>query len=95
VVSAPSALHEEIMGTIEKLTQEFFPSAVVLPIMSSGATDGSYLRNAGIPTYGHSGMAVDINESRIHGRDERAPQKSFYQGDEYLYRLVKMLSGGT
>ena len=95
VVSAPSALHEEIVGTIEKLTQEFFPGAVVLPIMSSGATDGSYLRNAGIPTYGHSGMAVDINESRVHGRDERTPQKSFYQGNEYLYRLVKMLSGGA
>jgi acetylornithine deacetylase/succinyl-diaminopimelate desuccinylase-like protein len=92
VLSAPSALHEEIMGAIEKLTQEFFPGAVVLPIMSAGATDGSYLRNAGIPTYGHSGMAV---ENRIHGQDERAPQKSFYQGDEYLYRLVKVLSGGS
>jgi acetylornithine deacetylase/succinyl-diaminopimelate desuccinylase-like protein len=95
VLSAPSALHEEIMGAIEKLTQEFFPGAVVLPIMSAGATDGSYLRNAGIPTYGHSGMAVDLNENRIHGQDERAPQKSFYQGDEYLYRLVKVLSGGS
>jgi acetylornithine deacetylase/succinyl-diaminopimelate desuccinylase-like protein len=63
--------------------------------MSAGATDGSYLRNAGIPTYGHSGMAVDLNENRIHGQDERAPQKSFYQGDEYLYRLVKVLSGGS
>jgi acetylornithine deacetylase/succinyl-diaminopimelate desuccinylase-like protein len=95
VLSAPSALHEEIMGAIEKLTQEFFPGAVVLAIMSAGATDGSYLRNAGIPTYGHSGMAVDVNENRIHGRDERAPEKSFYQGNEYLYRLVKMLSGGA
>lgn len=95
VLSAPSALHEEIMGAIEKLTQEFFPGAVVLPIMSAGATDGSYLRNAGIPTYGHSGMAVDVNENRVHGQDERAPQKSFYQGDEYLYRLVKVLSGGS
>jgi len=94
VLSAPSVLHEEIMGAIEKLTQEFFPGAVVLPIMSAGATDGSYLRNAGIPTYGHSGMAVDVNENRVHGRDERAPQKSFYQGNEYLYRLVKALSGG-
>ena len=63
--------------------------------MSAGATDGSYLRNAGIPTYGHSGIAGDINEIRMHGKDERAPQKSFYQGDEYLYRLVKMLSGGS
>jgi acetylornithine deacetylase/succinyl-diaminopimelate desuccinylase-like protein len=95
VLSAPSALNEEILGAIDKLTQEFWPGAVVLPVMSTGATDGSYLRNAGIPTYGHSGMANDINESRAHGRDERVPVKSFYQGGEYLYRLVKMLSGGS
>jgi acetylornithine deacetylase/succinyl-diaminopimelate desuccinylase-like protein len=95
VLSAPSALHEEIMGSIEKLSQEFWPGAVVLPIMSAGATDGSYLRNAGIPTYGHSGLAGDVNENRIHGRDERIPVKSFYQGQDYLYRLVKMLSGGA
>src|SRR6266566_3825533 len=95
VLSAPSALHEEIMGAIEKLTHEFWPSAVVLPVMSAGATDGSYLSNAGIPTYGHSGMANDINDIRAHGKDERVPSKSFYEGDEYLYRLVKALSGGT
>ena len=95
VISAPSALHEEIMAAIETLTQEFFSGAVVLPVMSAGATDGSYLRNAGIPTYGHSGLAVEINENRTHGRDERVPIKSFYQGGEYLYRLVKMLSGGA
>jgi acetylornithine deacetylase/succinyl-diaminopimelate desuccinylase-like protein len=59
VLSAPSALHEEIMGSIEKLSQQFWPGAVVLPTMSAGATDGSYLRNAGIPTYGHSGLAVN------------------------------------
>jgi acetylornithine deacetylase/succinyl-diaminopimelate desuccinylase-like protein len=94
VLSAPSELHEEIMGSIEKLSQQFWPGAVVLPIMSSGATDGSFLRNAGIPTYGHSGMASDINDNRIHGKDERILVKSFYDGQEYLYRLVKMLSGG-
>jgi len=95
VLSAPSALHEEIMGAIERLSREFFPGAVVLPIMSSGATDGSYLRNAGIPTYGHSGMAVDVGENRIHGKDERVPVASFYNGQQYLYRLVKTLSGGS
>jgi acetylornithine deacetylase/succinyl-diaminopimelate desuccinylase-like protein len=94
VLSAPSELHEEIMGSIEKLSQEFWPGAVVLPIMSAGATDGSYLRNAGIPTYGHSGLAADVNENRVHGKDERILVKSFYQGEDYLYRLVKMLSGG-
>jgi acetylornithine deacetylase/succinyl-diaminopimelate desuccinylase-like protein len=95
VLSAPSALNEEVMGSIEKLSQQFWPGAVVLPIMSAGATDGSFLRNAGIPTYGHSGLASDINESRIHGKDERILVKSFYQGEDYLYRLVKMLSGGS
>jgi acetylornithine deacetylase/succinyl-diaminopimelate desuccinylase-like protein len=94
VLSAPSALHGEIMGSIEKLSQEFWPGAVVLPTMSAGATDGSYLRNAGIPTYGHSGLAGDINDIRAHGKDERILVKSFYQGEEYLYRLVKLLSGG-
>src|SRR6516164_2017356 len=94
VLSAPSALHEEIMGSIEKLSHEFWPDAVVLPTMSAGATDGSYLRNAGIPTYGHSGLAGDVNDIRAHGKDERVLVKSFYEGEEYLYRLVKMLSGG-
>jgi acetylornithine deacetylase/succinyl-diaminopimelate desuccinylase-like protein len=96
VLSAPSALNDEVMGSIEKLSQQFWPGAVVLPVMSSGATDGSFLRNAGIPTYGHSGLATDVNDGgRIHGKDERVLVKSFYQGQDYLYRLVKMLSGGS
>jgi acetylornithine deacetylase/succinyl-diaminopimelate desuccinylase-like protein len=95
VISEPSALREDVIGAIERLSQEFFPGAVVLPTMSAGATDGSFLRNAGIPTYGHSGIATESGDSRIHGRDERVPVKSFYNGNEYLYRLVKKLSGGT
>ncbi len=86
VLSAPSALNEEIMGSIEKLSQQFWPGARRDPTMISGATDGSYLRNAGIPTYGHSGLAGDISDNRIHGKDERILVKSFYEGDEYLYR---------
>jgi acetylornithine deacetylase/succinyl-diaminopimelate desuccinylase-like protein len=94
VLSAPSALHEEIMGTIAKLSGEFWPGVPIVPTMSAGATDGSYLRNAGIPTYGHSGLAGDVDDVRAHGKDERVLVKSFFAGQEYLYRLVKMLSGG-
>ena len=78
---------------IARLSAEFWPGAV-LPTMSAGATDGSYLRNAGIPTYGHSGLAADVAESRAHGRDERILVKSFFEGGEYLYRLVKAFAGG-
>ena len=83
----------EIMGAIEKLTAEFWPGIPVIPIMSTGATDSTYLRNAGIPAYGHSGLADDVDDFRAHGKDERVPVKSFFEGLEYLYRLVKTLSG--
>jgi acetylornithine deacetylase/succinyl-diaminopimelate desuccinylase-like protein len=95
VLSAPSALLDEVMGAIEKVSAEFWPGTPIVPIMSAGATDGSYLRNAGIPTYGHSGLASDVDDVRIHGRDERVLVKSVFDGQEYLYRLVKVLSGGN
>ena len=94
VLSAPSALQDAVMGAIEKVSAEFWPGTPIVPIMSAGATDGSYLRNAGIPTYGHSGLASDVDDVRIHGRDERVLVKSVFDGQEYLYRLVKVLSGG-
>jgi acetylornithine deacetylase/succinyl-diaminopimelate desuccinylase-like protein len=94
VLSAPSALHEEIMGAITKVSNAFWPGTPIVPVMSAGATDGSYLRNAGIPTYGNSGLAGDVDDVRTHGKDERVLAKSFFDGNEYLYRLVKVLAGG-
>jgi acetylornithine deacetylase/succinyl-diaminopimelate desuccinylase-like protein len=94
VLSVPSALNEEIFGTIKEVTEEMWPGIPVVPIMSAGATDGSYLRNAGIPTYGHSGLPADLDDVRIHGKDERVQINAFYEGLEYQYRLVKALSGG-
>ncbi len=93
VLSMPSALNEEIMGAIQKTSSEFWPGTPVVPVMSAGATDGSYLRNAGIPTYGHSGLAGNVDDVRAHGKDERVLVKAFFDGQEYLYRLVARLSG--
>jgi acetylornithine deacetylase/succinyl-diaminopimelate desuccinylase-like protein len=92
VYSKPSPLNPEIVQEIERVTSEFWPGIPVIPTMGTGATDGSFLRNAGIPTYGTSGLAGDINDVRSHGRDERVLVKSFDDGREYLYRLVKALS---
>jgi len=91
VLSTPSALHKDVMQAIEKVTAELWPGIPVIPIMSTGGTDGSHLRNAGIPTYGTSGVASE--EIRAHGRDERVLAKSFFDANEYLYRLVKLLAG--
>jgi len=92
--SEPSPINPKIFGAIEKLSAEFWPGAPIIPIMAAGATDGAFLRNAGIPTYGHSGQASEVSENRAHGRDERVPVNAFYEGVDYLYRLVKVLGGG-
>ena len=92
VKSPPSPLNPEILGAIKQVSAEFWPGVPVIPTMSTGATDGSFLRNVGIPVYGTSGLASDIDDVRAHGKDERVLIKSFYDGQEYLYRLVKLLA---
>jgi len=60
--------------------------------MVMGATDGLYLRVAGIPTYGIQGFFFDRGDIRFHGCDERVSVESFYEGQAFLYKLVKALS---
>lgn len=93
VPSPPSPLNAELMRTIERVAADFWPGIPLVPTMLAAATDGSYLRNAGIPTYGHSGLLANGTDMRAHGRDERIPVASFHAGHEYLYRLVKALAG--
>jgi acetylornithine deacetylase/succinyl-diaminopimelate desuccinylase-like protein len=91
--SPPSPVDAELLRTIDRVASDFWPGVPVLPIMLAAATDGSFLRSAGIPTYGHSGMRQDLEDVRFHGKDERLSVEAFYKGTEYLYRLVKALSG--
>ena len=88
-----SPLTDEVLRPVERLTNEMWPGVPVVPVMSTGATDGWLLRQAGIPTYGVSGLFGDMDDSRAHGRDERMLVKSFFEGHAFLYRLVKELSG--
>jgi len=90
--SKPSPLNPEIIFALERITTHMWPGVPVVPVMSTGATDGLYLRNSGIPTYGVSGFFEDIEDTRAHGRDERLGVKQFYEGREFLYQLVKALS---
>jgi acetylornithine deacetylase/succinyl-diaminopimelate desuccinylase-like protein len=93
--SKPSTLLPGVVAAVESLTKEMFPGVVVVPVMSTGATDGLYLRNAGIPTYGIDGAFGDMDDVRAHGKDERVEVKQFYEGLEFLYRLTKMLSSSS
>jgi len=89
--SPPSSLTPAIMDPIEHVTKRLWNIPVV-PVMETGATDGLYLRNAGIPVYGVSGVFIDVTDIRAHGRDERVGVQDFYDGAEYIYQLVKAVS---
>jgi acetylornithine deacetylase/succinyl-diaminopimelate desuccinylase-like protein len=83
-------LPPELQTQIERVTAELWPGLPVIPTMGTGATDGSRLRNAGVPTFGVAGQFY--GDSNAHGMNERIPQKGFYDSLEFMYRLVTNLS---
>ena len=87
-----SAMRPDVLNAVTKATNDLWPGVLTLPYMVVGATDGRYLRSAGIPTYGIQGFFFDRNDIRFHGRDERMGVHSFYEGQAFLYDLVKLLS---
>jgi acetylornithine deacetylase/succinyl-diaminopimelate desuccinylase-like protein len=93
VPSPPSPLAPEVLEPIDSITAAMWPGAAVIPSMDTGASDGLFLRNAGMPVYGVSGVPVDYDDIRAHGRDERIRVESFYQGLEFTSRLVRALAG--
>ena len=90
----PVKLRPDVMQTLDKIAGEMWPGTPVIPTMSTGASDGVYTNAAGMPTYGISGVAVDMNDVRAHGRDERVRVESFYQGVDFYYRYLKALTSG-
>jgi acetylornithine deacetylase/succinyl-diaminopimelate desuccinylase-like protein len=92
VPSPPSPLTPEVLRPIERITAALWPGAAVVPSMETGATDGLYLRNAGMPVYGVSSVALDVDDNRAHGRDERIRVGAFYAGLDYMNQLVRALT---
>jgi len=92
--SPPSPLNPEIVEAVTEVAQEFWPGIIVVPEMSTGATDGLFVRNVGIPVYAVSAIAEDPGDIRAHGRDERIGIEAFEDATDYWYRLVKNLSQG-
>lgn len=90
---APNAVEPGLLAATAELTRKMFNDVPVIPTMSTGATDGRFLRAVGIPTYGVSGIFSVAGETNAHGRDEKLRVKSFYDGLDFLYQLVKQVAG--
>jgi len=90
-----SPMREDVLRAVSRLTGTLWPGVPTIPIMVMGATDGLYLRAAGIPTYGVQGFFMDRDDIRFHGRDERMGVTAFFEGQTFLYELVKSLSSAA
>jgi acetylornithine deacetylase/succinyl-diaminopimelate desuccinylase-like protein len=91
-IGPASPLRDDLMSSVRAVTNTMWPGVPTVPMMVMGATDGLYLRAAGIDTYGVQGFFYDRDDIRFHGRDERLKVQSFYEGQTFLYELVKRLT---
>ena len=89
-----SPLQNDVLNHLEQLTASMWPGVTVTPTMSNGASDGRLLRAAGIPVYGISGIFTDMDDVRAHGKDERLGVKEYYEGNEFMYKFIKVLTSG-
>ena len=90
--SPPSPLTPEVMKAIQQAMEKLWPRLPIVPVMETGATDGLYFRQLGVPTYGITGTAEDMDDVRMHGKDERMAVKDFYNGLEFEYQLIKAIA---
>jgi acetylornithine deacetylase/succinyl-diaminopimelate desuccinylase-like protein len=88
----PPPLNPEVIKPLETLVSADWPGLKVMPNMSAGASDGVFTSAAGLPTYTITGVAIDKEDERAHGRDERLGVASFYKGNEFFYQYIRSIA---
>jgi acetylornithine deacetylase/succinyl-diaminopimelate desuccinylase-like protein len=90
---APPAPIKEVFDPLTRITQEIWPGTPVTPVMENGASDSIYFAQAGIPSYGYSAIALERDDDRAHGQDERLPVDSYWKSLDFFYAFTKELGG--
>jgi acetylornithine deacetylase/succinyl-diaminopimelate desuccinylase-like protein len=83
----------EVFAPLTQLTQALWPGVPVTPIMENGASDSIYFAQAGIPCYGYSAIALERDDERAHGQDERLPLDSYWKSLDFFYSFLKAVGG--
>ncbi|WP_242152688.1 M20/M25/M40 family metallo-hydrolase [Sphingomonas sp. BAUL-RG-20F-R05-02] len=89
----PPALDPQVLGPAKAVAARYFPGVPILPLMSTGATDGVFFESIGIPVYGAPGLMFDADGNGMHGLNERIGVKALFEGRDYLFDLVKAYAG--
>jgi acetylornithine deacetylase/succinyl-diaminopimelate desuccinylase-like protein len=84
---------KEVFAPLTRITQEIWPGTPVTPVMENGASDSIYFAQAGIPCYGYSAIALERDDDRAHGQDERLPVDSYWKSLDFFYSFAKALGG--
>ena len=92
IISPESVPTAALMSRVAQVTHSMWPGVPIVPTMATGFSDDRRTRNAGIPSYDVSGIWIDADENRAHGRDERVGVEEFDEGVEYTYRLMRIIS---
>jgi acetylornithine deacetylase/succinyl-diaminopimelate desuccinylase-like protein len=90
--SPASPLRPDVFSAVEASVKAVWGNVPIVPIMETGATDGLFLRNAGVPVYGFSGLFIATNDVRAHGKDERILVSAFDDGLDFTYDFLKRIA---
>ena len=90
-----SPLRPDVVKAVTAAIQHFHgPAMHVFPMMSTGASDGSFFRAQGIPVYDIDGSwGISPIDERAHGLDERIPVRAMYDDVLYWEMIIKALAG--
>ena len=88
----PPPLRADVMDSLRSVTGKLWPGAAVVPVMMTGASDSVYTMAAGMPSYGICGVAIDRDDVRMHGKDERVGVESYYTGVQFYHDFLKALT---
>lgn len=92
--TAPSPMRDDITQAYRAAVATQFPNAPVLPFQSAGATDGAFLRSAGIPVYGFGGLWGIVGQKEgAHGLDERVWAKGFHGQVPIWMEMIRKVAG--
>ena len=82
---------KEVFDPLTRITDAIWPGLPVTPEMEDGASDSIYFAQAGYPCYGFSAVALERNDVRAHGQDERLPVDSYWKALDFFYAFTKAL----
>lgn len=89
---APPPIRADVLNVLDRVSAQLWHKIPVIAEMETGASDSIYTNAAGLPSYGVSGVAIDRNDVRAHGRDERLRVASFYAGLDFYGRVLRTLT---